>query len=628
MLVALDAAASTPRPGIRVSASPVQPKEAIDFFGKKAPLDKKAWLDLSQDARKRAFTAAWVTDVNVLQSVKDSLDKAIADGESFESWKKRIRKELGDRWSRPDGYLETVFRNNVQSAYAAGRYKAQTTPLMLKMRPYWRLVVLMDDRTSPYCKPLASPPVILPAEDPWWTSNFPPRHHRCRTTCVSMSQRQAERAGIVKSPPKTGAQDGWGSTAGLGEWQPTGEGIDPKIFKPAENEAKETPEPKPEVKPPAQVPEVRTEQPVPAAADRAAEEAARAAEKARAEVEAAEKARLDAERKAAEEQAARRAAEDEARRAEDARARARAEAEAKARAEEEVRAKREAEQAAAEAEAKAEAERKAAAAAAAAAKAAQEAKRKVEDEAKRAAQQGAGVDVETVAAWTKATTGKRKFPVDRDITAASKRIFGGKAPSFDTLESAWSANGVNASVAGIIYDSTLDTLQVNAAISINGEFVGRMTRTFRRKNGQLIVYHDYLELNKSAQGRGYGEAVLRNSIQMYRRIGAKEIGLDAHWVGRYTWARFGFNWDDYTAEEIRPKLAKYLADEGVPKEDAEAMAAATHKSAGAVADLQYKGRKIGKDFLLSNAIANWRGKLRLDKSDDPGYVRAKERLKL
>lgn len=242
MIALLDTTAD-PRPGIRVSASPVQPKDAIDFFAKKSPLEKADWLLLSASARKRAFTVAWVTCTHVLQSVKDSVTKAVSDGESFASWKDRIRSDLGERWSRSNGYLETAFRNNVQSAYAAGRYKAQTTPTILKLRPFWRLVVVFDGRTSTTCRPFVSPPVVLPADHPWWATHWPPLHHMCRSTPISMSRRQAERVGIMRKAPtaSASAQDGWGSTAGLGEWQPTGESIDQNIFKLTQQAAAKVP---------------------------------------------------------------------------------------------------------------------------------------------------------------------------------------------------------------------------------------------------------------------------------------------------------------------------------------------------------------------------------------------------
>ncbi|MGK3995108.1 phage minor head protein [Sorangium sp. So ce1024] len=570
MLVALDTIAPGKVPGLRVSADPVQPREAIDWFGKKTPLDKAAWESLSEEARKRAFTAAWVTDVNVLQSVKDSLRQAIESGESFESWKKRVRSELGAKWDRSNSYLETVFRNNVQSAYAAGRYKAQTTPLIRRLRPYGRLVVLLDGRTSDICLALAKPPVVLPIDDPWWATHWPPLHHRCRSTVTSMSRRQAERAGILKAAPRVGAQDGWGSTAGLGEWQPGGEGIDPALFKPAEQAAaKALPKAEPAVEPPAKVvPSVEAPkaepEPEPKAADEPKAEAKPPQRAPESWPDPAEEAR-----RAEQQEADRRAREAAERRA----------AEERARAEREMARRAEAE-------------------------------------------------ASTVPAWTKATAGKRRFPVDREITAASKKVFAGKAPSFDALEQAWSGGGVNASVAGVIWDDALQTLQVNASLTVNGEFVGRMTRSFRRKNGKLTVYHDYLVLNQAAQGRGYGAAALKNSILLYKGLGASEIGLDAHWVGRYTWARFGFGWDAYTAEQIRPRLVEHLIGAGVSRAEAEAMAAATYRCAGAVASLEYDGRPVGKEFLLGDALSNWRGSLRLDDPKDPGYLRAKERLGL
>ncbi|XXX79158.1 phage minor head protein [Sorangium sp. So ce134] len=545
MLVALDTIAPGRAPGLRVSADPVQPREAIDWFGKKTPLDKKAWLKLSEEARKRAFTAAWVTDLNVLQSVKDSLRQAIESGESFDSWKKRIRSELGAKWDRSNAYLETVFRNNVQSAYAAGRYKAQTTPPILKMRPFWRLVVLLDGRTSAFCTALAKPPTILPAEHPWWATHWPPLHHRCRTTVVSMSRRQAEAAGILTKAPSTRAQDGWGSTAGLGEWQPSGEGLAPELFKPAEKAAtKALPKAEPAVEPPAKV--------VPQVVDgpEAQERPAPPAEARRAQSEAGPPAREAAERRAAGQRTAR----ESARRPD--------------------------------------------------------------------------VDADIVPAWTKDTVGKRRVPIGRDVAQASKKVFGGRAPSFDALEKAWSGAGVNASVASVHWDDALQTLQVNATVSANGEFVGRMTRSFRRKAGKLAVYHDYLELDRKAQGHGYGAAALKASILLYQAIGVAEVGLDARWVGRYTWARFGFNWDERTAAQIRPQLVEYLVRSGVPRAEAEAMAAATYRSAGAVAGLEYKGRTVGKDFLLSDALSSWRGTLHVDDPADPGYRRAEERLGL
>jgi uncharacterized protein with gpF-like domain len=220
-----------------VSANPVQPQQAIDWFDEKRNvLTKEQWLGLGESARKRAFTVAWITNVAVLSDIKTSLDKALASGQSFTEWKKGIDEKIGGKWRPSEAHLETIFRNNLQSAYNAGRFRAARDPLTMKLRPYWKLTVVMDDRTSPFCSPLVAPPVVLPADDPWWDSNYPPRHHRCRASVVTLSKRAAERQGITKKAPTTQPQDGWGSTD-FGDWQPDATKYDPAIFKKAADSA-------------------------------------------------------------------------------------------------------------------------------------------------------------------------------------------------------------------------------------------------------------------------------------------------------------------------------------------------------------------------------------------------------
>lgn len=235
MLVALDAKGGSLS---SVGANPIQPDDAIAWFERKRQLlTKAAWLALYEEAKKRAFTVAWATSAQVLSDIKGSLDKALAEGQSFGEWKKGLRAQLAGKWETGDAHLETIFRNNLQAAYNAGRWRAAKDPLTLKLRPFWKLIVILDDRTSAYCEPLATPPVILPADDPWWDTNYPPRHHRCRASVVTLTKRQAEREGVSKKAPSTKPQEGWGSTEGFGDWQPDPAGYDPEIFKKASKAA-------------------------------------------------------------------------------------------------------------------------------------------------------------------------------------------------------------------------------------------------------------------------------------------------------------------------------------------------------------------------------------------------------
>jgi hypothetical protein len=105
--------------------------------------------------------------------------------------------------------METIFRNWVQSANNAGRYEQATTPDALAVRPFWKFVAVLDVRTSVICKECNG--VILPAGHPWWKTHIGPLHHRCRSTFITLTKKQAEKAGITPEPPSIAGSDGFGN---------------------------------------------------------------------------------------------------------------------------------------------------------------------------------------------------------------------------------------------------------------------------------------------------------------------------------------------------------------------------------------------------------------------------------
>jgi SPP1 gp7 family putative phage head morphogenesis protein len=194
------------------SVDPVDFDEAIAWFRARVPLADGEWKTLEADAYQRAFTVAHVASADVVAHAWDALDAAIANGETLEDFKGRIGDELEEAWgehvANPAARLETVFRTNVQSAYGAGRFSQLSHPAVLRRRPYWRLNVLKDNRTSDICLHLVG--VCLPADHPWWIGHIPPLHFNCRTTLDALTEREAEAHGITRSPPHIAAQDGFG----------------------------------------------------------------------------------------------------------------------------------------------------------------------------------------------------------------------------------------------------------------------------------------------------------------------------------------------------------------------------------------------------------------------------------
>lgn len=194
------------------STDPVDFDEAIEWFRSRVPLVAGEWEQMQELAHQRAFTVAHVAHADVVAHTWDALDAAIAEGTSFEEFRARAAAELEEAWAgevaNPAARLETIFRTNVQGAYGAGRFEQISHPAVLRRRPYWRLNVLDDHRTSDICRHLIG--VCLPADHPWWIGHIPPLHYNCRTTLDSLTEDEALAHGITRRPPNQPAMQGFG----------------------------------------------------------------------------------------------------------------------------------------------------------------------------------------------------------------------------------------------------------------------------------------------------------------------------------------------------------------------------------------------------------------------------------
>lgn len=210
--------------------NPSKPEDAIAWFRAKLPIRKSDWERLSDQARKRAFTAAGVARLDVLAAVQKRLESAIAKGTTLQQFKKEVRAKLESEWGGPiPGRIENIFRTNSQAAYTHGRFNVMVQPDNLKARPYWKYVSVMDARTSEHCKPLNG--IILPADHPWWKTHIPPLHFQCRSVIVPLSTPTAERQGVSKRAPKVEPLEGFGSAPGKAQWQPDLTKYPPELVK-------------------------------------------------------------------------------------------------------------------------------------------------------------------------------------------------------------------------------------------------------------------------------------------------------------------------------------------------------------------------------------------------------------
>ncbi len=134
-----------------------------------------------------------------------------------------------------------------------------------------------------------------------------------------------------------------------------------------------------------------------------------------------------------------------------------------------------------------------------------------------------------------------------------------------------------------------------------GGFAGEYGFTLSPEKGRLVAKLDNLLLEEGHQGRGLGAVVAKNMDETWARLGVNEARLDASNVGRYVWAKQGYEWAPETGRRMEADFGKWLSAHGHDP----AEAAVARGGAKALADTPN-----GKAFLLSDA-PNWRGSKQL-----------------
>ena len=160
----------------------------------------------------------------------------------------------------------------------------------------------------------------------------------------------------------------------------------------------------------------------------------------------------------------------------------------------------------------------------------------------------------------------------------------------------------------------------------DGNTAGDMTRSFRRDDeGKLVAEHAHLDVDDEHKGRGIAGSLTQSCIGNYREMGVDRIELLAIFDGTTVWADFGFSWPYAKGLKYKACFTRFLTKINVPDELVDTLTDPALSGAFDVYDVKFNDQSIGKDFLKS--LRGWRGQLLLH-DDDPGFKRAKERLRL
>lgn len=169
----------------------VTPDAALEFWQWRAKLTDEEAKALGEGARHRAFYVSGLARHDLVMLVSDGMEEALKNGETLETFKERIAEAIKTQgWH--DYRVENIFRTNMQTAYAAGRYKKMQA--VKKSRPYWQYMAIMDRRVRPSHAILNG--MVYPADHEFWKTNYPPNGFRCRCGVRTLSARQVKRMGL------------------------------------------------------------------------------------------------------------------------------------------------------------------------------------------------------------------------------------------------------------------------------------------------------------------------------------------------------------------------------------------------------------------------------------------------
>jgi hypothetical protein len=181
------------------------PVEARRYLSRKAIVETENWDDLKHGEHAHAFTVAHSRNANVLNDIFGLLNTAMAEGKSFNTFKKEMHKLMEDKdWYGRDGkgpndkdYINwrigLMYHVNMRTAYEAGRYRQQLRGAQL--RPIWEYVskLVGKNRREDH---LALHGKAFRFDDPFWNENRPPNGWGCECSVVTLSESGAEREGI------------------------------------------------------------------------------------------------------------------------------------------------------------------------------------------------------------------------------------------------------------------------------------------------------------------------------------------------------------------------------------------------------------------------------------------------
>jgi SPP1 gp7 family putative phage head morphogenesis protein len=159
----------------KIVLEPLPFEEAIAFFADKISMTANEFYSLANDMRARAFTVARVWSMDVIMDIQNAVETAVDTGETLADFQGRLDDIMAARgWEGlTPWHAETVFRNNIQTAYSVGRWNQMQD---MSDKFYGEYDAVNDSHTRPTHAALDGK--IFPLDHPFWDTWWPPNGHR------------------------------------------------------------------------------------------------------------------------------------------------------------------------------------------------------------------------------------------------------------------------------------------------------------------------------------------------------------------------------------------------------------------------------------------------------------------
>ncbi len=201
------------KPGYAFKPGP--PPEVMRYLKGKSLRPSFSFRDVEPEEHAVGFAVAKAMQIDVLTAIREELEKAAAEGLTYETFKKGLAPRLQSLgwWGVKDQIdpvtgkrvkarlgspkrLRTIWRSNMRAARAAGQWeRIERTKRAL---PF--LVYLLGPSRQHRIEHRAKEGLVYPVDHPFWDEWFPPNGWGCKCHVRQITRREAEERGLSEEP--------------------------------------------------------------------------------------------------------------------------------------------------------------------------------------------------------------------------------------------------------------------------------------------------------------------------------------------------------------------------------------------------------------------------------------------